>query len=145
MCGPRMICAPQKTHLEVQKWELKKGFRGILCGNTIRRLCRVCDSRPTRTLAESVCQHCHVSNDVPVEGVAQCQSPGCHRVASHGRATLCLYCWVKEDPLTRGCPGCGRKAKSLSRPDGLCQNCTRRIARGRKPVNEYGVSDLFGC
>ena len=138
--------APQKTTLDVQKWELKKGFNGILCNNTMRRLCNVCNRRPTRTLEEPVCQSCCTAeHHLPLREVKMCTAPACHRVAHYAKATLCVFCWVEEDPVTRGCPGCERKAKSQSRPDGLCQDCTRRIARGSAPfVREaYGVSDLF--
>jgi len=71
--------------------------------------------------------------------------PACHRAAHYAKGTLCVFCWVEDDPLVRGCPGCGRYAKSKSRSDGLCQDCTRRIDRGGTPVKRAtcGVSDLF--
>jgi hypothetical protein len=138
--------APQKTTLDVKNWEHKKGFRGILCTNTVRRLCEVCNRRPTRTLEEPVCPNCCTNKDhVPIAKVKMCTVPMCHRAAHHAKGTLCVFCWVEEDPVTRGCPGCQRRAKCLSRVDGLCQECTRRIDRGGTPVVRaaYGVSDLF--
>ena len=137
---------PQKTILDVEKWEHDKGFKGILCLNTVRRLCEACNRRPTRTLAEPVCPKCCTTKDhVPVAKVKMCTTPMCHRVAHHAKGTLCVYCWVEEDPLTRGCPGCQRRPKTLSRADWLCQDCVRRIARGSDPIKRaaYGVSDLF--
>jgi len=137
---------PQKTMLDVKKWELKKGFGGILCKNTVRRLCEACDCRPTRTLEEPVCATCCTTKRrVPVANVKMCTMPSCHRAAHHAKGTLCAVCWVEEDPVTRGCPGCERRPKSLSRSDRLCQDCTRRIDRGGVPVKREtcGVSDLF--
>ena len=135
--------APQKTALDVKKWERKKGFRGILCNNTMRRLCEVCDRRPTRVLEESVCPTCSTTKE-PSSKSKMCTVPLCHRVAHYAKGTLCAFCWVEEDRAARGCPGCQRRVKSM-RTDGLCQDCTRRIERGGTPVVRaaYGVSDLF--
>ena len=118
-----------KTEADLRAWEEEKGFKGVIthAGCMIQRKCVECD-QPTKGLAEAECAKHGGTRYVRNE----CQTEGCKKRALCTNGTQCQGCWVAADPEARGCPGCQRQPKSLSRDDGLCGNCVRNAAVAAK-------------
>ena len=110
-----------KTEADLRAWEAKKGFKGVISngGVAIKRKCVDCD-QPTTSLAEAECaKHGGTRNKCQV-----CNENKAH----YAKGTQCHGCWVAADPAARGCPGCQKEPKCLSRDDGMCGACVRNAA-----------------
>jgi hypothetical protein len=113
-----------KTEADLRAWEERKGFIGVIVCDQIYRKCADCD-QPTKGLAEAKCGKHGGKRQVQVRVRNECQV--CEKKkADRANGTMCRSCWVAADPEARGCPGCQREPKCLSRDDGMCGKCVRK-------------------
>lgn len=117
--------APKPAEQRLREFKEEKGFKGVINGKSIHRMCAKCN-RPTRSLAET---HCPTHGGKRQER-KKCQK--CDNKAKHDNGTLCPSCWVKADPEARGCPECQTKPKNQSHTDGWCGHCVTKAAVAAK-------------
>jgi len=172
LCRPCWVAEdPERAERVLQAWEKKRGFAGVFYGAHIARKCDC--GKPLRSLHDEACATCAhqeakrasgftplgnplTGKRVPLRADGKrnrktCSVDGCGKGAYFKKGTLCESCYVKADPVARGCMRCQRHKRLLSREDGLCwvcarhdarEGCCRRSARAA-PVNRAELVDEF--
>lgn len=75
--------------------------------------------------------------------LAICTVDGCSKRATHSKGTLCVFCYIKQDPKVRACPTCQISLRKESHPSGECNNCVRKASvSSKKEVAQQGLQQF---